>query len=547
MTSTPPSGPPHSGPPPSGPPPGAEYLDSASSSPDRPARTGGGSRRTAVVAGAGVLAVVLLGGGVWAATSFFATGDQPAQALPDSTLAYLSVDLDPSGSQKIAALQTLKKFPAFEDQVGLQTDDDLRKKAVEYVLDQSGCDVSYDETVAPWLGNRFAVAAVDLGEDAPTPVVVAQVTDAGAAETGLGSLSDCSESGTSGFAVEGDWAVLAETDALAEEVLTQTAEATLADDSDFQRWTGTTGDAGFMTGYAAPGVGPVAAESLGALTALGSVGPADAGTDTTSELTSSLEDFQGAALTVRFADGSVELETAADSAVGGVPALTGSDQGGQAMATLPEDTAAAFGLGFEPGWFSAVLDYVGQYGGPSTEELNQQIEETTGLTVPEDPETLFGDSAVISLGSDIDPSAFTASEDGSAIPVALKVHGDAAGIEDVLDTLRSQPDLAGSAGTFLDSDAEGDFVVIGPNPDYRQQIAGDGGLGGNDVFTGVVSEADRASAVLFVNFDAGDGWAEKLAGDDQSLSENLAPLSGLGVSAWLEGDVSHATMKITTE
>jgi len=47
---------------------------------------------------------VVVAGGAWAATSFFATGSQPAEALPDSTVAYASIDLDPSGGQKIVCL-----------------------------------------------------------------------------------------------------------------------------------------------------------------------------------------------------------------------------------------------------------------------------------------------------------------------------------------------------------------------------------------------------------------------------------------------------------
>ena len=70
----------------------------------------------------------MVAGGAWAATSFFATGAQPAEALPDSTIAYFSVDLDPSGGQKIEAIKTLRKFPAFTDKIDLETDDDLRER-----------------------------------------------------------------------------------------------------------------------------------------------------------------------------------------------------------------------------------------------------------------------------------------------------------------------------------------------------------------------------------------------------------------------------------
>ena len=102
--------------------------------------------------------IVLIGVGAWAAWSFLATGPQPAEALPDSTLAYVSVDLDPSGGQKIEALRTLKKFPAFEDEVGLDTDDDIRKCDLRPGPGRrsSAPDLDYADDVEPWLGDRFA-------------------------------------------------------------------------------------------------------------------------------------------------------------------------------------------------------------------------------------------------------------------------------------------------------------------------------------------------------------------------------------------------------
>ncbi len=70
-----------------------------------------------------------------------------------------------------------------------------------------------------------------------------------------------------------------------------------------------------------------------------------------------LEDFEGAGMNIRFDDGSLEIEVAADGAFGGLGSMAVSDQGGDVLETLPAETAAAFGIGFEPGWFEALLDY----------------------------------------------------------------------------------------------------------------------------------------------------------------------------------------------
>ena len=88
------------------------------------------SRKGLIIGGA-VAVLVLAGGGVWAWTAFFSQGPQPAEALPDSTLAYVSIDLDPPGQQKVEAIKTLRKFPAFRDEIGLHTDDDVAQGGLQ--------------------------------------------------------------------------------------------------------------------------------------------------------------------------------------------------------------------------------------------------------------------------------------------------------------------------------------------------------------------------------------------------------------------------------
>ena len=86
-----------------------EYLDQGGGGPLTGQRSPG-SRRRALLAGATVVGLAVVGAGAWAAVSFFSTGPQPAEALPASTLAYASVDLDPSGGQKLEALRGNNMF-----------------------------------------------------------------------------------------------------------------------------------------------------------------------------------------------------------------------------------------------------------------------------------------------------------------------------------------------------------------------------------------------------------------------------------------------------
>ena len=120
---------------------GPEYLDGSGpvgTAPDND--QGNDNRKRLIAVGALVVGGALVAGGAWAATSFFATGSQPAEALPDSTVAYFSVDLDPSGGQKIEAIKTLRKFPGFTDQIDLETDDDLRERFFEEITKSGECE-----------------------------------------------------------------------------------------------------------------------------------------------------------------------------------------------------------------------------------------------------------------------------------------------------------------------------------------------------------------------------------------------------------------------
>lgn len=549
-----------------------EYLESGSGRPLAPQQdsSGGSGRRTGWIVGGGLVALAVVGAGAWAAWSFFATGPQPAEALPGSTIAYVSVDLDPSGGQKIEAVRTLRKFPAFKDQIGLDTDDDIRQRIFEEIQGTGACeDLDYGDDVEPWLGDRMAIAAVDTGEDMPSPVIVLQVSDEDAADKGMQAIKDCSggDGEASGaWAIHDGWALLGETQDMVDEIADEAADAPLSEDDDYTGWTDAAGDAGIASAYLAPEAGKVLADSLDGLgdpfglSELESSGGIPmtysedassaecaapcvgyAATPVSEEITAALEDFQGMAATLRFDDGSLELEVAADP--GKSQDALDADRGGDVLATLPDDTAAAIGMGFAEGWFGDLLDQAsGQLGGMSSDELLDEMAAQTGLDLPGDVETLMGESAALSLGGDFDLERFVNSDDGSDVPIGLKVQGDPDEIESVLDKMRPQ---MGSASSIVDSDSDGDLIAIGPDADYRERLLGDGDLGDSEVFENVVREADDAAAVLFVNFDAGD-WLTSIAEEDPEVAENLKPLQGLGVSTWLEDDASHLVLRLTT-
>ena len=348
--------------------PGAEYLEAGGGSPLPPDEvapaSGGGGRRRGLLIGGGVAALALVGVGAWAAANFFATGAQPSEALPASTIGYASIDLDPSGGQKVEALRTLNKFPAFKEELGLDADDDIRQKLFEELDLPEDCKIFYNEDVEPWFGERVAVAAVDTGGDSPEIVVVVQVKDADAAEAGLTKLRDCAsgDEASGGWVIDGDWAVVAEDTEGAQAVVDATAKGTLADDPEFKELTAAAGSAGIVTMYAAPEASKFFADSVGGVGGLAEdLEQSLTGTNTLGRLSSTssppgatptLKGFNGLAITVRFDDGALEVEGAGDAGFD-LSKVYGTDRGGDVVETLPGDTAAAIGVGLDEGWLDA--------------------------------------------------------------------------------------------------------------------------------------------------------------------------------------------------
>jgi len=559
--------------PPSGAP---EYLEYGTGGPippepapvdgDTPARK---SRRVWWIGG-GVVALLGVGAGAWAAMGFFQQGAQPAEALPSTTVGYLSVDLDPAGGQKIDAFRMLNKFPAFKDEVGVDSVDELRHKLGDSFVGGFDCKgLDYDRDIDPWLGDRMAVAAV-MVHDEPQVVGVIQVKDEGAARNGIAQLNACDDSDEDpGFSVHGGWAVLAESQKVVDQVVDATADATLADDATYQKWTDSVGDAGVVNAYASPDAGRVLADKVGGLfqgaftqvpgnaafvtpgtvtqsataSASGSgSGAAAAGGD--DPFSAALEGFKGGAATLRFTGDGLELAVAGDAGTSEASALTGST-GGRLVSRLPADTAAALGISLKPGWLDqrldAVADGFGGMAGMSSDDLRRELRRATGLQTA-DIETLLGSGVTISVGKDIDVEAAENSSDGTGLPIAATVQGDPDAVGKVLDRIRVR---AGDL-PLLGSDASDDLVAIGPTEEYRKQVLAGGDLGGDDTFLGVVPDPTHASTVIYVDLDRLEPAISQAAAGDKQTLDNLTPLRAFGVSAWNDDGVARFSLKVST-
>ncbi len=209
------------------------------------------TRRTIGALAAAAVATAAVGAGFLAWRAWTAQGDQPAQALPGNTLAYLSLDLDPSGGQKVAAFRALRKIPSLKKELGLDSADDVSRTVVEGIAADGECRLDYARDVKPWIGDRAALAVVP--DTRPEPVVVLQVTDASRARAGLKKVASCG--GDFGYVTKGQWAVLAKNEKTAARVTKDAGSHPLSDDKEFRTLTGAAGDPGLVALYAAPEAG----------------------------------------------------------------------------------------------------------------------------------------------------------------------------------------------------------------------------------------------------------------------------------------------------
>jgi hypothetical protein len=514
--------------------------------PDESDGTGrsGGSRRIALIAVVSVLVAAVLGAGAWAYVQLSGGGPQPADALPDSTIALVSVDLDPSASQKIAAIRTIRKIPDLRKQVDIDSKDDVRRWIFDKAVAGTDCgDLDFDDDVKPWLGNRAGFGAVDLGEDDPAPVLAIQVSDQGKARSGIERLAGCAGLEPFGYVIGDDYALISNSQQHARAIQAAAKKHPLADDPSYRTWNDEAGGRGVASFYvarkAADYLLDVLADELGSGADLGAV-------------RTRLADFDGLAGTLRFHDG-VELAMATSGS--GAGSAVGDD-----VRNLPADTALALGLGvakdfaeeFSQGFMQGFEQgFADDFGFDDTAtNLVDEIEQQTGLRLPDDLVTLLGRSMVLSVGGDA-PFDLDAIDEPGDVPVALTVSGDTAAIEDVLSRLEH-----GIGGTLEDlgivRKSRAGHLTLATSEDYADAALANGRLGSDPQFRAVVPHADRASTILFLRIhgdwltsfiradrkDYGDEDADRLAAD-------TAPLDALGFSIWQEGKVAHALLKLT--
>lgn len=474
----------------------------------------------ALIGGAGVLVLALVGGVTYAVGALSGGGSQAADALPSGAFAAVTLDLDPSAGQKIDGFRFLRKFPALRDDVPL--DGDVRKVMFDAIAADAGWGkVDYNSEVAPWLGKRIGIAAyaraAGAGPNQPTFVVALQVTDQDAAQTGLDRLATASMHGggaTSrpGWAFSGDYALLAETQQVADQMAKDAASAPLADDENYAADVAAAED-GILVAWADMGAAgrALGAESLFLGPAGGVLGGAAGATGR-------------ATLVARF-DGPDVFEvvgraTGAQTAGWSSHPVTGLD-------TLPASSAAAFGLAdgntLVPKAIESMRTSFGAQGA-SFDDAVAGLERDYGIKVPDDLAVLVGDNLVAAVdGTKADQ-----------VQVGARVSTDVPKAQAVLDKVESAMRAQGDDFPVVRREAGSD-LVIASSARQADRLAASGTLGDVTAFTRAMPDLGDADVALWLDPVQ---LADAVFGGDGSIDKNLEPIDGLGftVSSSKGGD-----------
>ena len=265
----------------------------------------------------------------------------------------------------------------------------------------------------------------------------------------------------------------------------------------------------------------------------------------TQQLKKYLDDFRGAAMSLRFEDGALELRTTA----AGVPSVGAVSDGDSGVDDLPGTTAVAYGIPVSDTFVADIFDSIASVLGDETLEQGlAEVEAQTGLDLRTDLQTLLGDGLSVALDSSADlGSAASGSEEAiEALPVGLRINGDPGEIAPLVDELLA---LFPVPTGLIAVESGDDAVAVGLDVDYVESLAGNGDLGDQEGFDDALPDFDDGGLALYADLD-GEWLTDAIeadAGPDvEEVLANLEPLGSIGLTASSSDDEVTVVLRVTT-
>lgn len=470
-------------------------------------RASGSRKRTGLVVGAVATALVLGGAGAFAFQTLSGSGSQPADVLPGDAYAYFRLDIDPSAGQKIAAVRFLGKLPQVKDTLG---SDDPRQKLWELASKDSSNDCvskfSYDNDIAPWLGDRVGAAIRPGGtEKAPNVALAIQVTDEAKAKDTLTKLFACDKSGDTELRMKDGYAIVTPP-GVGDATLAAVEKGSLAQNATFTADMGAVGEQGIMSAWFDMGTGLKEIQKLSSTT----------GVDT-SALNAAKGRFAAA---LRFDADYVELA----GVVRGADGTKAAKGDGAELANLPDNTMAALHVSgadqaIDSSWAQLQKQIESLAAADGADDPIGQIEDQLGVKLPDDLKVLLGRSLTVAL-PDQDLRSGSPSVGGKI------VSSDAKRADELIGRLM---ETAGAGSDVLTHKVDGDKVYVATTPGYADALKTGGKLGDTDAFKLAVGDVTGSNAALFVDLDKLEKlYVDDLDGDAKAFVQSLR---AVGVNA----------------
>jgi hypothetical protein len=472
----------------------------------QPAATAPKKRRGLVIALVGVLAVLLIGGGVafagWQLGWFGGGGKKPFEALPKDAVAYGQIDLNPSAEQKAAAIAFFRELPQLKDAANPNFD---YREVIwnEWAKSNDTHGLSYATDIKPWLGQRIGMATLVRGASGSEPIVAVavEVTDAAAANQKLPQLLG---SDASIVTTLNGYVVITKPDDV-DAVKNALAAGTLDQNPTFTGDLTRLGATGFAMGWAD-------------LKGLSSIQNSQLGDGRT-------------AFALRFANNTLEW---GGSVFGMNAADLPTATGGTDLADLPADTAAAISLQGGGPWVAANWERVKD--SVPTDSLTSM-----GWNLPDDLAAVLGSQATLAAGPDL-VQAITdlSSGNGQQLPsIGLRLTTDQA---DRVTQLVGMSDPTGTLKVRTDAGK----VTVATTDTYASQLSDPSvpKLSSAAKFTAVVPDATKSVYAAYVDFAPFAGLLDQLPAEYADQKPFLKALTSAGMSVVPSGDGATWSLRI---
>ncbi|MGD8149184.1 DUF3352 domain-containing protein [Ornithinimicrobium sp. Y1694] len=504
----------------------------------------GGSNKGWLMAGIGVGAAALIGGGTYLGIQFLGGGgDQPDSVLPATSAAYVRVDLDPSAGQKVAAVRF---FQGMDEDAKARLDQGEWREYVFEKLQEDGtipADLSYEEDVKPWLGDRAGLAAIPNGEDEPIIAIAVQVKDGQKALDAVDQIiaAGDAESQDIGYYLDDDYIVFTQ-EAHVDTVKAAAEQGTLSDHDAYTSDMDDLGDAGIASYWMDS---ERIAEMSNSLTEAQDEFGAPSAMDMMSGPfgSSPMESMSGrSAGALRLNSDSIEIHGIGRGVENfTLPELADT---AQLVLDLPADTVGAFAVENGSAWVDMIWD---AYGQQDAEGRQQVVNEAAaeGVTLPDDIKAMVGDSLSLSVGPGLVEAINTMSQTETgmpALPIAYRVDSDSTRINTLLN------DSLGLPPTALAQRTDEGILTLGMHQPYVDSLnAPADRLGDDATFKAAVPNASDAHWLFYVNVNDFEQYYLNEV-QDQSTREALEALGAVGWSATVDNDTdSHFTLRFVAD